>query len=79
MSFEIQSGVPIPSKRTVGRQGGSKYPFAQMDVGDMFWVTHGVKPATMRSAVGAYNKRYPEHGKFAVRQTADGLGVWRIE
>jgi hypothetical protein len=50
-----------------------------MDVGDMFWVTHGVKPATMRSAVGAYNKRYPEHGKFAVRQTADGLGVWRIE
>ena len=73
MTFEVQSGVPLPSKRTVGRQGGS------MDVGDMFWVTHGVKPATMRSAVGAYNKRYPEHGKFAVRQTADGLGVWRIE
>lgn len=82
MSFEIQSGVPIP-RRTAGRSG-SKYPFLQMDVDQMFTVDTGVKAATVRSAVGAFTKRNPGAGKFAVRAFtgADGkqaLGVWRIE
>ncbi len=82
MSFEIQSGVPIP-RRTAGRSG-SKYPFLQMDVDQMFTVDSGVKAATVRSAVGAFTKRNPGAGKFAVRAFTDGngaqaLGVWRTE
>ena len=61
MSFEIQSGVPIP-RRTAGRSG-SKYPFLQMDVDQMFTVDTGVKAATVRSAVGAFTKRNPGAGK----------------
>lgn len=82
MSFEIQTGVPIP-RRTAGRSG-SKYPFLQMDVDQMFTVDTGVKAATIRSAVGAFTKRNPDAGKFAVRAFTDEngattLGVWRTE
>ncbi len=82
MAFEIKTGVPIP-KRTAGRSG-SKYPFMQLDVDQMFEVDTGVKAATVRSAVGAFTKRNPGAGKFAVRAFTneagiDALGVWRIE
>lgn len=75
-TFVLETGVPIP-KRTAGRSG-TKYPFAQMEVGDSFLVDTGVKAATIRSAVGAYLKRSaPEGVKFAVRGTDEGLRVWR--
>jgi len=77
MAFQIEDGVAIP-KRTAGRHG-SKYPFAQMEVGQSFLITTNVKAATIRSAVGAFSKRNPECGKFAVRGTEDGLRVWRTE
>jgi hypothetical protein len=75
MTFQIETGVPVPA-RASGRRGG-KYPFADMDVGDSFLVEGEVKPATVRSAVGAFAKRNPDFGKFAVRATEDGLRVWR--
>ena len=77
MSYTIESGIPMP-KRTAGRSG-SKYPFADMEVGESFAVPGDVKAATIRSAVGAFAKRNPEVGKFAVRGTDDGLRVWRTE
>ncbi len=77
MAYEIEDGVSIP-KRTAGRHG-SKYPFAQMDVGQSFLITADVKASTIRSAVGAFCKRNPGTGKFAVRGTEDGLRVWRTE
>jgi hypothetical protein len=77
MSFTIESGIPMP-KRTAGRSG-SKYPFADMEVGDSFAIPGDVKAATIRSAVGAFTKRNPDAGKFAVRGTGDGLRVFRVE
>lgn len=77
MSFVLETGVPIP-KRTAGRHG-SKYPFAVMEVGQSFLIEGDVKAATVRSAVGAFSKRNPDSGKFAVRGTDGGLRVWRIE
>jgi hypothetical protein len=50
-----------------------------MEVGESFAVPGDVKAATIRSAVGAFTKRNPEVGKFAVRGTGDGLRVWRTE
>lgn len=76
-TFTIEAGVAIP-KRIAGRSG-SKYPFAEMGVGDSFLVAGEVKPATLRSAVGAYTKRNGQTSKFAVRAVEGGLRVWRTE
>ena len=76
MSFTIESGIPMP-KRAAGRNG-SKYPLSQLDVGDSFLVPEPVKAATLRSAVGAFLKRNPDFGKFAVRaESHGGHRVWR--
>jgi len=81
--YQIERGVPVPSART--RMGSNKFPFANMEVDDSFFVTgDAVKPA--RSASGSFAKR---HGvKFTVRATEEtdetgqdvaGVRVWRIE
>lgn len=77
MAFEIQDDVPMP-RRSTGRKG-SKYPFADMEVGQSFLVEGDIKAATVRSAIGAFVKRFPEAGKFALRNTDEGLRVWRTE
>ena len=86
MNFQIETGVPVP-KRTAGRTG-SKYPFGHLEVGQSFLVpasdedteaTIAKKVGTLRSAIGAFNKRNPGHGKFAVRPVAEGVRVWRTE
>lgn len=78
VTFTIESGIPIP-KRAAGRSG-SKYPLAHLDVGDSFLVPEPVKAATLRSAVGAFIKRNPDFGKFAVRaESHGGHRVWRTE
>lgn len=77
MAFEIQDDVPMP-RRSTGRKG-SKYPFADMEVEQSFLINTDIKAATVRSAVGAYMKRNPDSGKFAIRNTDQGLRVWRTE
>jgi hypothetical protein len=79
MTFTIETGIEIPKRTAPGRRTGSKYPFAQMDVGHSFLLPADVKPTTIRSAIGAFSKRYSDAGKFAVRGTDQGLRVWRTE
>lgn len=76
MTFVIETGVEIPGRK--GGRSGSKYPFAQMRVGQSFLVGSGVKVSTIRSAIGAFTKGKPDM-KFAVRDTQDGVRVWRVE
>lgn len=77
MTFTIESDIPVP-KRTGGRAGGSKYPFAQMQIGQSFLVGSDVKVTTVRSAIGAFTKNHPDF-KFAVRSTEAGVRVWRVQ
>ena len=77
MAFQIQDDVPMP-RRATGRKG-SKYPFAEMEVNQSFLVDEDIKAATVRSAIGAFMKRFPDTGKFALRNTDAGLRVWRTE
>lgn len=79
MSFVLETGVPVPARTGGGGRRGSKYPFAQMETGQSFLVGGDITVGTVRSAVGAFNKRNPGFGKFAVRETADGVRVWRTE
>lgn len=61
-NFEIESGIEIPSvTRNFG--GKEKYPFAQLEVGQSFFVADedtesGDAKATMFSAVSAAHERF---------------------
>lgn len=83
MAYTLESGIPLPKTNRPGRTG-SKYPFAQMEVGESFLVGNNSKgepltQGTIRSALGAFSKRNPDSGKFSVRMTDQGLRVWRTE
>jgi len=78
MTFQLETGFPIPPRLSFGAKRGSKYPFAIMEVGDSFAVPSDVKPQTVRSAIGAFNKTN-KITKFAVREMDGGTRVWRIE
>lgn len=68
--YKIEKGVPIAKVGGIG-QNGSKYPFAEMDVGDSF-----AGPKLVRPAAFAYAKEH--HVTFKTRTEGDGVRVWRI-
>lgn len=76
-NFVLETGVPLTSRAGGGRAGTSKYPFAQMEVGQSFLATDA-KAGTLRSAIGAFMKGH-EGYKFAVRETEEGVRVWRVK
>lgn len=72
----IDKGVPIPRRR-YGRRGPRPhvYPWAQMTVGDSFFVRGGGRSVTsiMADAARAHGHRYTS------RAVTGGVRVWRIE
>lgn len=81
MTIEVKSNVPLPTRGS-GRDWKTKYPFARMDVGDMFEIEDpdSKKAATrLQSAGRNFAKRTGLPWKFAVRTTPKGAGIWRVE
>jgi len=73
--FEVEKDIEIPAKR----HGPSKYPWAEMEVGDSFFV-EGPAPKTQRClAVCAGGQRRRHGTRFTTRQCENGVRVWRIE
>lgn len=67
------------------KNGGPKYPWREMKVGEMFFVPDGEERALTESRVhAATSKRNQEHRetRFAVRHFVkagvSGFGVWRV-
>jgi hypothetical protein len=58
-----------------------KYPFADMQAGDSFWVPQGDNAArtshNLVSAASSHGRR--KNKRFSVRRDGDGFRVWRIE
>jgi hypothetical protein len=76
MTFTVETNVELPTRK--GGRSGSKYPFAQMDVGQSFLVgSADAKVTTLRSAIGAFMKGHTGY-KFAVRAVEGGIRVWRV-
>ena len=64
--MEIEKGVPIPGKR-------SKYPFAQMEVGDSF-IESVAKQVGIHSCARCFGI------KISTRKMGDGtIRVWRVK
>lgn len=77
--FEVRSNIPMPAATREGFSKPSKYPFATMEVGDMFFVPGAKK--SFSSLASAAGKRLSR--KFSTRVVTDngteGIGCWRVE
>lgn len=69
---------PVPQARS-GRR--SKYPFAQMEVGECFYVpAKEVKsPNVLAASARQWARRNGRCWKFVARQVDDMVGIWRVE
>lgn len=77
--FDVRKNIPIPETTREGFSRPSKYPFATMEVDDMFFVPGAKK--SFSSLVSANGKKLKR--KFVTRTvTVDGvvgLGCWRTK
>lgn len=72
MTIKIEKGVPLPKRRGTKR---SKYPFADMEVGDSFFFSETRERVS--AAARAYGARTKK--KFASRVDGDGCRIWRTK
>jgi hypothetical protein len=72
MAIKIEKGVPLPTN-------GSKYPFAEMEVGDSFAVL--IKEENkIRAAAGAYNSKHKGESRLSIRKLSDNsFRCWKVE
>lgn len=67
---QIEKGIPIP-----GRGGSSKYPWADLQVGDSFLLSSDNAPSASSLSTGAKKAGI----KIKVREVENGVRVWRTE
>lgn len=76
-AFVVEKGVPIPSRRNIGRP--SIYPWASMQVGDSFFAPIGKGKAGV--AKGSYNAQKLHGIKLTTRSVTEngraGVRIWR--
>lgn len=79
-AYETFAGLEIPPVQRAGRRG-SKYPFATMDVGEMFFIPADEVPKSFSSQRNAAQRRLSR--KFVARRITldgrEGMGCWRTE
>jgi hypothetical protein len=79
MEIQVQSGLPIPPKKTKGTK--NNYPFHTMNVGDSFLIANSPykNMEHIRCGVMTAAKRYGKSNNtiFTSRKEADGIRVWR--
>ena len=70
-AFPIKKNAPIPNKERISYP--EKYPWAQMKVGDSFFIPDREKPLTTTYAARKHNM------KFTQRSMDGGIRIWRIK
>lgn len=83
--FTIEKGIPIPAAQPRG--AAVKYPFAQMEIGDSFFVPSVVKgdetadkaAERLKSSLSSHKRRAQKQTGFVltVRVVDGGVRVWR--
>lgn len=92
MAYEIEKGIALPEDKRgrYPRSGGSKYPLADMSVGDSFFVPYpdgkAIKNSqgqdALRVAINstANKQRHKQPGRrYTVRPVDGGVRCWRVE
>lgn len=80
MSYKIEKNIEMPSKIS-SRKGTTKYPFAEMEIGDSFIIDPSLKSKTqLSSTANDWAKRNGLTKRFSVRAISNGdYRLWRIE
>lgn len=73
--FVIDKGVPIPQAPR-GRR--PKYPFAQLEVGDSFFVAGESRKIVTNLSRLAHSHKTRHGGDFVTRVVDGGARVWRV-
>lgn len=79
MTYKIEKGLPIPQSPTGIKT--HEYPFADMEVGDSFFVEDIGKRSSVSSAAVSFAGRQAGYGKTfraSIRRDGTGLRVWRV-
>lgn len=71
--YEVEKGVPLTKAATT-----TKYPWAEMEPGDSFFVEGGGdRRSVVSSVASARGRRTGE--KYTIRKVDGGFRVWRVE
>lgn len=73
MNIKIDKDIPPPP---LGRAPATRYPFADLEVGDSFFIPGATPQSISGSTSWARNKLTPR--KFTVRTVEGGTRVWRV-
>jgi hypothetical protein len=77
--FKIDKSIEIPNEVS----SYSKYPLAEMEVGDSFLFEmekyDKKKRSRLASAVSIFSKRSENGAKFSIRRIGEDVRVWRIK
>jgi hypothetical protein len=78
--YPIEKGIPLPPQRSNrnGRQGGWKYNWGAMEVGDSFFVPGRTAYSMRAVATQTPAKKYPKW-RFSIREVDGGARIWRIK
>lgn len=79
MSYKIEKNIPIPADALTA-SGRTKYPFADMEIGDSFVVAGKEKMAsTVNSAARRLGFKFVSKPERDDEGTVIGVRVWRVE
>lgn len=73
--FKVEPGIPLPPRRT-------RYPWADMMVGDSFFVSEETPFVNVASAASATQRKRRAQGfdmTFVARRVHGGTRVWRTK
>lgn len=77
--IKLDKNIPIPvaSKKT----GPRKYPFAEMEIGDSFFIeaTSIQQIARKRSTLCVSAKRMGDNYKITIKRVIGGIRCWRVQ
>ena len=78
--MQIEKNIAIPGgKGATGKKGRvPKYPWAQMEVGDCFWVSPDEMPGSGQAGVSKAAVDGLGAGNFRTRKENGGVRVWRL-
>ena len=70
--YKIEKHIPMPTSRSI-------YPFADMEVGDSFFVPKNDIVGTRVSVAISYYKKKNPKKSFATRKDENGMRIWRTK
>jgi hypothetical protein len=78
VKFKLENKIKIPAKTSGRIKGSTKYPFANMKIGQSFLIK-GKKTASISSTVKHWCLASGSKFKFTIRKLENDVRIWRIK